>query len=102
MHHARLKQERRLVADIPTAFPSCPIPGIARVGRPLSRWRGVVPAYFDTAGASIGPTEAVNGVIETRRRVVRGFSNFENYRLRVLLTAGRHRPWRKAATHAHL
>ncbi|SMF23453.1 transposase, partial [Kocuria marina] len=54
------------------------------------------------AGASNGPTEAVNGVIETMRRVARGFRNFDNYRLRALLAAGGHRPWRKTPTHAHL
>ncbi|MEX3596140.1 transposase, partial [Kocuria carniphila] len=51
-------------------------------------------AYFDTAGASNGPTKAINGVIETMRRVARGFRNFYNYRLRALLAAGGHRPWR--------
>ena len=36
------------------------------------------------------------------RRVARGFRNFGNYRLRALLAAGGHRPWRKTPTHAHL
>ncbi|MEX5308852.1 transposase, partial [Kocuria sp. CPCC 205297] len=49
-----------------------------------------------------GPTEAVNGVIETMRRVARGFRNFGNYRLRALLAAGGHRPWRRTATHTQL
>ena len=52
-------------------------------------------AYFDTKGASNGPTEAVNGVIETTRRIARGFRNFTHYRLRMLLSAGGHRPYRK-------
>nr|WP_308216872.1 transposase [Kocuria flava] len=58
----------------------------------LRRWKAAILAYFDTAGASNGPTEAVNGVIETMRRVARGFRNFDNYRLRALLAAGGHRP----------
>ncbi len=33
-------------------------------------------------------TEAVNGLIELRRRVARGFLNRDNYRLRMLLIAG--------------
>ncbi|MDQ4490833.1 ISL3 family transposase [Sinomonas sp. ASV486] len=76
------------------AFPSCPIPEIARLGKTLRRWRAAFLAYFDTKGSSNGPTEAVNGVIETTRRIARGFRNFENYRLRCLLSAGGHRPWR--------
>lgn len=102
VYHARPEQGRRLVAEILDAFPSCPIPEIARLGRTLRRWRSAILAYFDTAGASNGPTEAINGVIETMRRVARGFRNFDNYRLRALLAAGGHRPWRKPATHAQL
>lgn len=40
---------------------------------------------------SNGPTEAVIGTIELIRRVAHGFRNFDNYRLRALLAAGRHR-----------
>lgn len=50
------------------------------------------PAYFDAHGASNGPTEAVNGVIKTTRRIARGFRNLPNYRFRCLLAAGGHRP----------
>ena len=45
-------------------------------------------AYFDTAGASNGGTEAVNGLIELHRRIARGFRNRDNYRLRMLLIGG--------------
>ncbi|MDQ0820510.1 hypothetical protein QFZ79_002801 [Arthrobacter sp. V4I6] len=51
-------------------------------------------AYFDTNGPSNGPTEAINCVIETTRRIARGFRNFTNYRIRRLLAAGGHRPYR--------
>ena len=102
VYHARPEQGRRLVAEILGAFPSCPIPEIARLGRILRRWKAAILAYFDTAAASNGPTEAVNGVIETMRRVARGFRNFDNYRLRALLAAGGHRPWRRTATHTQL
>jgi transposase len=43
-------------------------------------------------------TEAINGVIETTRRIARGFRNFTNYRLRCLLPAGGHRPYRNKQT----
>jgi transposase len=55
-------------------------------------------AYFDTFGASNGPTEAINGVIETTRRIARGFRNFSDYRLRCLLVASGHRPYRNKQT----
>jgi transposase len=44
---------------------------------------------------SKGLTEAFNGVIETTRRIARDFRNCTNYRLRCLLAAGGHRPYRK-------
>jgi len=79
---------RRLAENIVTTFASCPIPEVARLGRTLKKWRREFLAYFDTAGASNGGTEAVNGLIELHRRVARGFRNRENYRLRMLLIGG--------------
>lgn len=35
-----------------------------------------------------GRTEAINGLIELHRRVARGFRNYDNYRLRMLLIGG--------------
>lgn len=102
IYHARPEAGRRLVTEVLDAFPTCPIPEVARLGRTLRRWRSAILAYFDTNGASNGPTEAVNGVIETMRRVARGFRNFDNYRLRALLAAGGHRPWRKTPTHTQM
>ena len=79
---------RRLAEQIITSFPSCPIPEVARLGRTLKKWRREFLAYFDTAGASNGGTEAVNGLIELHRRIARGFRNRDNYRLRMLLIGG--------------
>ena len=45
-------------------------------------------AYFNTAGVSNGPTEAVNLLIKRIKRVGFGFRNFANYRLRLLLHCG--------------
>nr|WP_306295733.1 transposase [Arthrobacter sp. STN4] len=75
--------------------PGCPIPEVARLGRSLRVWKAAVLAYFDTGGASNGHTESINGVIETTRRIARGFRNFENYRIRNLLATGGQRPYRK-------
>lgn len=85
---------RALAVEVIDSLHTCPIPEVARLGRTLRRWREEILAYFHTNGASNGPTEAVNGVIETMRRVARGFRNPENYRLRALMAAGGHRPWR--------
>ncbi|MFV4914058.1 transposase, partial [Microbacterium lacticum] len=45
-------------------------------------------AYWATGRSSNGGTEAVNGLIELARRIARGFTNYDNYRLRMLLIAG--------------
>ena len=79
---------RQLAEQIVASFASCPIPEIARLGRTLKKWQKEFLAYFDTAGASNGGTEAVNGLIEIHRRIARGFRNRDNYRLPMLLTGG--------------
>ena len=68
--------------------PACSIPEIARLGRTLRKWKDAFLAYFDTDGASNGPTEAINGIIELGRRTARGYRNPTNYQLRMLLIAG--------------
>jgi transposase len=54
----------------------------------VRRWEAEILAYFTTGGASNGPTEAVNLSIKQIKRVGRGFRNFDNYRLRLLLHCG--------------
>jgi transposase len=101
IYHARPERGRALVTEVIASFPTCPIPEVARLGRTLKQWKTAILAYFDTNGASNGPTEAINGVIETTRRIARGFRNFTNYRLRCLLAGGGHRPYRiKQTNHA--
>ena len=95
IYHARPEKGREIATEIIASFLSCPIPEVARLGRSLRAWKAAILAYFDTNGASNGPTESINGVIETTRRIARGFRNFENYRIRNLLAAGGHRPYRK-------
>jgi transposase len=95
IYHTKPERGRELVNEVIASFPSCPIPEVSRLGRTLKQWKRAILAYFDTFGASNGPTEAINGVIETTRRIARGFRNFTNYRLRCLLAAGGHRPYRK-------
>ena len=87
-HQATPAQGRRLAAHLVERLPACPIPEIARLGRTLRKWKDAFLAYFDTGGASNGPTEAINGIIELGRRTARGYRNPTNYQLRMLLIAG--------------
>ena len=87
-HQDTPAQGRRLAARLVERLPTCPIPEIARLGRTLRKWKDAFLAYFDTGGASNGPTEAINGIIELGRRTARGYRNPTNYQLRMLLIAG--------------
>ena len=71
-----------------TAAKSCPIPEIARLGRTLRTWRGELCAHFDHPTVTNGPTENLNLKIKNTKRVARGYRNFGNYRLRLLLNHG--------------
>lgn len=87
-HAPTVAEGRRRARKVLDSFPSCPIPEVARLGRTLRSWRAEFLAYFDTAGASNGPTEAINLQVEKIRRTAHGFRNFRNYRLRLLLYSG--------------
>ena len=87
-HQDTPAQGQRLAAHLVERLPTCPIPEIARLGRTLRKWKDAFLAYFDTGGASNGPTEAINGIIELGRRTARGYRNPTNYQLRMLLIAG--------------
>jgi hypothetical protein len=79
----------RITLDRANVCPSCPIPEIARLGRTLRAWKHQFLAYFTTSRANNGGTEAVNGIIELHRRIAGGFRNPDNYRLRMILAAGK-------------
>ena len=96
-HQDTPAQGQRLAARLIESLPACPIPEIARLGRTLRKWKDAFLAYFDTGGASNGPTEAINGIIELGRRTARGYRNPTNYQLRMLLIAG----GLDASTHTH-
>ena len=65
-----------------------PVGEIRALGTTLQRWRSEILAHHVTA-ASNGPTEGLNLLVKEVKRCGRGFENFEHYRLRVLLRAGR-------------
>jgi transposase len=83
-----LAEGRKRAEKILDAFHTCPIPEIARLGRTLRRWKDAFLAYFTTGRSSNGGTESINGIIELHRRLARGYRNYDNYRLRMLLAAG--------------
>jgi transposase len=67
-----------------TAMP----PEIQRLGRTVRTWFDKI-CNFHLARVSNGPTEALNNLIKRIKRVGFGFRNFANYRVRVLLYAGK-------------
>ena len=87
-HQATPAHRRRLATHLMKRLPTCPIPINARLGRTQRTWKDAFLAYFDTGGASNGPTEAINGIIELGRRTARGYPNPTNHKLRMLLIAG--------------
>ena len=66
---------------------SCPVE-VRSLGRTLIRWRDQIAAWHQ-AHVSNGPTEAANNLIKRVKRVAFGFTRWRNYRIRVLLYAGR-------------
>jgi len=62
-------------------------PEVRSLGRTLRRWRKEILAHHIT-GASNGPTEPLNLLVKKVKRCGHGFTNFENYRLPVLLHCG--------------
>jgi transposase len=63
-------------------------PEVQKLGRTIRHWFDKI-ANFHLARVSNGPTEALNNLIKRIKRIGFGFRNFENYRIRALLYAGR-------------
>ncbi len=53
------------------------VPELTQLARTIDRWRNEILAYHHTGGASNGPTEAVNLLIEKIRRIGHGYRNFD-------------------------
>jgi transposase len=66
---------------------SCPVE-VRSLGRTILRWRDQIAAWHQ-ARFTNAPTEAANNLIKRVKRVAFGFTRFRNYRVRVLLYAGR-------------
>jgi transposase len=83
-NEARQLLEELVEHCVRTAMP----PELQRLGHTLWRWFEKI-CNFHLARMSNGPTEALNNLIKRIKRVGFGFRNFENYRIRALLYAGK-------------
>jgi transposase len=63
-------------------------PEIQKLRRTIRQWFDRL-CDFHLARVSNGPTEALNNLIKRIKRIGFGFRNFNNYRIRALLYAGK-------------
>ena len=63
-------------------------PEVQRLGRTIKEWFDKIGNYH-LARVTNGPTESLNNLIKRIKRIGFGFRNFENYRIRALLYAGK-------------
>ena len=61
---------------------------VNRLGRTLWRWRTQI-ANWHAARVTNAATEAANNLVKRVKRAAFGFTNFNNYRIRALLYAGK-------------
>ena len=82
-----------LIADMKQ--PHWPVE-VRSLGRTLKNWRAEIIAWHKIQISNV-PTEGANNLIKRVKRVAFGFRSFRNYRVRVLLYAGKP-DWSKLAT----
>ncbi|WP_407452929.1 transposase [Bifidobacterium pullorum] len=63
-------------------------PELSVLGRTMKKRMRDILAFFDWDNNANGPTEAINGRLETLRGIALGFTNLGNYVTRSLLHAG--------------
>jgi transposase len=61
---------------------------VRTLARTLQNWFDQILAWHE-AKVSNGPTEGMNNLLKRTKRVAFGFTNFQNYRIRALLYAGK-------------
>jgi transposase len=83
-HEARQLLEELQAHCLKRVMPS----EIQKLGRTIRTWFDKI-CNFHLARVSNGPTEALNNLIKRIKRIGFGFRNFENYRIRALLYAGK-------------
>ena len=81
-------QAREVFALIDAWVSTVDAPECRRLVRTLHRWEEEILAFHTTGGITNARTESCNLGIKATKRVGRGFTNFRNYRLRLLLACG--------------
>ncbi len=61
---------------------------VQKLGRTIKQWFDKIVNHH-LARVTNGPTESLNNLIKRIKRIGFGFRNFENYRIRALLYAGK-------------
>jgi transposase len=83
------REARQLLEDLVRHCLKRAMPSeIQRLGRTIRKWFDKICNYH-LARVSNGPTEALNNLVKRIKRIGFGFRNFENYRVRALLYAGK-------------
>ncbi len=92
-----IQDARTMLAEL---IAHCLLPGLPpelhKLARTLKAWFDKI-CNFHIARVSNGPTEALNNLIKRIKRIGYGFTNFNNYRIRALLYAGKPN-WRVLAS----
>jgi transposase len=84
-----LDQARQLLDELQSHCRRRTMPAeVQKLGRTIRTWFDKI-CNFHLARVSNGPTEALNNLIKRIKRIGFGFRNFENYRIRALLYAGK-------------
>jgi transposase len=83
-----IEQARQVFDLIDAWVGTVDAPEARRLVRTLHRWEDEILAFHTTGGITNARTEATNLGIKQIKRVGRGFRNFNNYRLRLLLSCG--------------
>jgi transposase len=82
-------EARRLLEDLKEHCLKRAMPfEVQKLGRTIKRWFDKLCNYH-LAKVTNGPTESLNNLIKRIKRIAFGFRNFENYRIRALLYAGK-------------
>jgi transposase len=85
--HDEPDQARAAAAELIAALHECPIEELARLGAPCTPGGRSCSRTSPTPGCPTDPP--INLKIKNTKRIARGYRNFANYRLRLLLNHGR-------------
>lgn len=72
------------------------VPELVRLATTISRWQTEILAYHRTGGITSARVEAINLDVKNIKRVARGFTNFDNYRARIISRLGQ--TWQAPST----